>query len=707
MRNLFGLIIILAFASLQSVSIYDIQFTDDSSGDSPYNGEIVTVSGIVVAVGMNGEDDNIFIADPEGGAWNGIYVYACGNDNLRLGDEVEITGQVEEFYGQTMIKSDDGNIQVNLLSSNNPLPEPVEITTLQLSEEEMYEGVLVKISNLEVTEGENNFGEYKVSDGSGECQVDDNMFNLSEAGETIETGDTWEYICGLVDYSYGNFGLNPRFINDYYNPGMVFADFTTYSNTIGLPPLTVDFINFSHGEITSYQWDFDNNGTVDSEEENPSFTFTEPGAYDVKLTVSDGTNSNSVIKHNLVLIYSESEELGFKVMTYNSLFFGADDDSVERSEHFKSIIEYEDPDVIMFQEIENSFGAEIMLDKINEISGSYTGSDYLNGPYGPDCWLVFKGETGILVDQNAISTPGRNIMEYILDINGYELRFYVCHLKAGNSSEDKEQRAEEAAVLRNYLNQLPEDTEFIIAGDMNLYTHSEDAYEVLVDETADARGRAKDCSSSVGHWHNNPEFRWVHSQCPRVTSFGGSSGGGLDDRFDFILTNYDINDGYGIEYIENSYRVVGQDGNHYNQSVNYGTNGVVPSDIADDLYYASDHLPVVAEFSANPYGNDNDSPSYSSKIISVYPNPFVFGKTRSEITLNFYIPKDSYAEAAVYNTKGQKIKTILNAGLKAGDHKAKWDGRDENGRPAASGVYLFRISENGKTTGTAKSLLLK
>jgi PKD repeat protein len=583
----------------------------------------------------------------------------------------------------------------------------IEITTAELSSEEKYEGVLVKINDVEVTEGENNFNEWKVTDGSGDCQVDDNMFHLSEIGESIEVGDTWEYISGIVDYSYSTFGLNPRFVNDFYNPGMVFARFTTNSVTVGLPPISVEFQDLSHGEITSWAWDFDSDGTIDSEEQNPTHIFDEAGSYDVTLTVSDGTSSNSHTLNDLVLVYSDSENMGFKVMTYNILYFSGDDNDVERSEHLKNVIAHEDPDVIMLQEVENEAGADLIFEKFNEISNSYQAATFVNGPGGPDCFFLYKGQIGTFIGQNAISTVGRNIMEYIMNINGYELRFYVCHLKAGNSSDDKEQRTEEALALREYLSSLPVETEFIIAGDMNLYTHSEDAYEALVDENEFPNGRAKDCTTAVGHWHNNHEFRWVHSQCPRSESFGGGSSGGLDDRFDFILSSYNMNNGDAIEFVENTYRVVGQDGDHYNQSINNGTNSAVPSEIADALYYGSDHLPVVATFTANPYANDDNIIENPATTISTYPNPFIVGESRSNININFTITRNSQVDISVYNTKGQKVGTVVSDKMRAGNHNISWNGKNRNNETVASGVYIFKITENNKLTGVAKSLLLK
>lgn len=52
----------------------------------------------------------------------------------------------------------------------------------------------------------------------------------------------------------------------------------------------------------------------------------------------------------------------------------------------------------------------------------------------------------------------------------------------------------------------------------------------------------------------------------------------------------------GIEYMENTYRAYGNDGKHLNLSINDGENDSVDSIIANTLYYASDHLPVIADF---------------------------------------------------------------------------------------------------------------
>ena len=79
----------------------------------------------------------------------------------------------------------------------------------------------------------------------------------------------------------------------------VLADFSA-STTAGVAPLTVTFTDTSTGAPTAWQWDFDDDGTVDSTEQNPTYTFATPGTYSVKLLASNTVSSNAVVKSNFV-----------------------------------------------------------------------------------------------------------------------------------------------------------------------------------------------------------------------------------------------------------------------------------------------------------------------------------------------------------------------------------------------------------------------
>ena len=74
----------------------------------------------------------------------------------------------------------------------------------------------------------------------------------------------------------------------------------------------------------------------------------------------------------------------------------------------------------------------------------------------------------------------------------------------------------------------------------------------------------------------------------------------MDDRFDQHLVSSGLFDGTGFSIVD--YRAFGNDGNHYNTSINDGNNTYYPSQtsrsnaLADAHFDASDHIPVVVDY---------------------------------------------------------------------------------------------------------------
>jgi len=77
------------------------------------------------------------------------------------------------------------------------------------------------------------------------------------------------------------------------------ANFST-AETDSIAPLTVQFSNYSIGDIQSYEWDFDNDGTIDSYEEEPSYTYEDPGYYSVKLSIYDSEDSVGFLREDYI-----------------------------------------------------------------------------------------------------------------------------------------------------------------------------------------------------------------------------------------------------------------------------------------------------------------------------------------------------------------------------------------------------------------------
>jgi len=222
MKKFMFLFIVLAIiGTLSATTIYDIQYTTnagDGTYPSPMDGQDVTVTGIVTGTnyGSGGAYNSFFMCDlPEVGvgAWHGMMIFNTdAGQSPEVGDEVEVSGEVTEYYGFTEL----GYVTVTVLSTGNAVPAPESISCAVLSTSEAYESVLVRTENLTVVQGQDDHGQWLVTDGTGICQIDDSFFYLDSVDPPIEVGvgDTWAIIEGIVDYSYDEFGLNPRSADD-------------------------------------------------------------------------------------------------------------------------------------------------------------------------------------------------------------------------------------------------------------------------------------------------------------------------------------------------------------------------------------------------------------------------------------------------------------------------------------------------------------
>ena len=79
-----------------------------------------------------------------------------------------------------------------------------------------------------------------------------------------------------------------------------------------------------------------------------------------------------------------------------------------------------------------------------------------------------------------------------------------------------------------------------------------------------------------------------------------------------------------------------------------------------------------------------------------YPNPF-----NPTTTISFSLPRGGHALLEVYNVLGQRVATLVDRVLEAGNHEVEFDGENQ-----PSGVYFYRLS-SPQGTQTKKMMLLK
>ena len=100
-------------------------------------------------------------------------------------------------------------------------------------------------------------------------------------------------------------------------------------------------------------------------------------------------------------------------------------------------------------------------------------------------------------------------------------------------------------------------------------------------------------------------------------------------------------------------------------------------------------------------GGDMTAVPGSFALIGNYPNPF---NANTEIRLQ--LAKAGPVALNIYDVQGRLVRGMWSGLLAAGAHQLSWDGRDEAGRAAATGIFLYRLQSVGQSE-TRKMLLLR
>lgn len=300
-----------------------------------------------------------------------------------------------------------------------------------------------------------------------------------------------------------------------------------------------------------------------------------------------------------------------RVMHYNLMNFGNFTDYCtlennppsEKVSWLKTLVDHYLPHVLTVNELgTDPYYQNLILEDVLNTSGrndflmaaptNYAGSDIIN-------MLYYRNDFFGLAGQDVIYSWLRDINVYRLFStnsvqNGIDTAFLYCivaHFKAGSDVQDMAQRAQMAEDITDYIQTNNITHPCLLLGDLNLQHSTEQAWTNLT-----VNSDFNDPAAMEGWWHNNPDFSMVHSQSTHTESDGCHVIGGMDDRFDFILTNSTIQQVESkIKLIPGSYQVPGQDGQRLNNSLINPPNYSAPANVIDAMYQLSDHLPVMVD----------------------------------------------------------------------------------------------------------------
>lgn len=374
-----------------------------------------------------------------------------------------------------------------------------------------------------------------------------------------------------------------------------------------------------------------------------------------------------------------------RVMTYNLLYYGQPTDFCTFSNnnpnlkegYLRTILAHDLPDIFVVCEISsNTLYHQRILDSVflkisgqpyaRAVSQNISNSNIMNMMY-------YNSAKVALYSQRIIQSLVRDINLYSFyykspDLANGDTAFLHCigaHLKAGSSSSDIQSRRNQVNNVIAWLQTNSQPGNYLFMGDLNVSSSEELAMQALL-FGSDPRFRFYDPVNQLGNWSSNSGFAAWHTQSTHISG-ACHSGGGLDDRFDFILASADIMDGNNkMKYVENSYRTLGQDGLRYNKALlDSPFNASAPFPVLEALYHNSDHLPVllslavnqtasgIAQFAENEFSYNNPV----NDILTIAHNGFQPG---SQIVINIYAPDGSMLHTMKDHTGNHSVQVDIS-----------------------------------------------
>ncbi len=317
----------------------------------------------------------------------------------------------------------------------------------------------------------------------------------------------------------------------------------------------------------------------------------------------------------ILLGWVASASAQVRVMHFNIAGYQGDDAAMKAvlaAMHADDKMGWAQPvDIFLFNEVNNTAWPKIIAAVnasapagVTYTAGTYTSASGETSASGAQAMFYRSDTLTEIVSGHAdiFSGASRYCDRWLMQIKGYtstlsKIYVYGAHLKASTGSSNEALRNTGMKAIRANADALGAGIPCIYTGDFNFYNNTEDGYVSLI---AAGNGQGVDPYGN-GNWTGSTNA-WKQTQAPMVVGYNGMVGGGLNDRFDFIVPSLGAADGRGISAMMSTMRVPGNDGNHYNIDINAGNNTYYPTEItrsnilADNLGMASDHITQLMEF---------------------------------------------------------------------------------------------------------------
>ena len=659
---------VVRFQRIQQVRYSDLMRAPfDTKSDTSYmKGDTVTVSGIVtMPTGLSyaGAGIKFILEDPKGGPWSAILSYnpdSTAYPALFEGDSIRMTGYVSEYStGPSNMTEFWVTSPIELLDFGKPLPPVDTVKTGDLrwpTTAEQWGTVIVACKNAVVKNLTPQYELFSIDDGSGEILVDDDSDSLTNY-EDPPQGTVIESIRGWVYHHYGSYADSTAYkLEPLYKSDIVLGQGPpSVKNTVREPaiPTASDSVHVST--------DVETNLNITSVE---LFYNVDGGAYQ---TVAMSPVSAGHFKGAI-----PPQTVG----SFVNYFVKATD------EHAQTTIDPADTSLYNYC--------------YPVTNGNLTVKDIQFTPWK----LADSPFEGVPVSVTGIVTSDTTMNRYygaytIQDGSGPWNGIFIFGAKAELYRGD-EVRVYGTVTDYNADWHFKWDNNTVILVDSIKILSSGNTEPNPVDvKTADLGKDSPKVESYEGTLVRVKNATVTSINSYDVTVDDGS-GPCLIDGDGLVAKDGTPNSTFYIDKAD-GYIVVFGDTLHVGDVVNFiqgvhtfsfGSYKIELRDSQDFGYFV---------------GVNENTPTYplTYKLEQNFPNPF-----NPETRIYFDIPARNTVKIVIYNSLGQKVRTLVNAGFDPGHHIVNWDGRNDAGQLVPTGVYFYRMKA-GKYIALKKMLLMK
>ncbi len=586
---------------------------------------------------------------------------------------------------------------------------------------------------------------------------------------------TDEYFCTVVDYNAETFDLTQSGQTGYFeypvtldsswdlqgvkavvvvqslsgNHPVLQAVSTPFTGTLavidasitqGPANLVVSFEShsFPAGEITAWEWDFNGDGTIDSQDENTFWIYDTPGVYDVSLTihtddessttvaqglitVTDGSNTSGPVAGTWVTTYSPYEIVGDvkveegEVLTINPGVEIILSNNALFEVNGRIVANAGNGDPIVFRPIEDGSWKGMKI-RYTEQDNQFVNCRFSGAtntvitvdaaPLEVDgCWFYDNHSASVPAAIDLTSAPD-------VSING-------C-LFANNSSTSNSGAIQMTTSSAEVMNNIFVNNTGMSAGAAIFKSGSEPIFynNTIANNTYTGTSggaiftfnAAPQIMNSILRGEGSIIYSLNSTPMVDFSNIEGGWEGTMNIDADPMFTSPSA--GSGVDYDGVAARWFLQEGSpcidagnpmqdYYDQedpdNTGYALWPAMGSLTNDMGAYGGDGAPYV--------DNDEDEtipPSVSSIGMSVYPNPF-----NPETTIQLQLSAQESQKpvtVAIYNIRGQKVYTLLD-NEKPQSMNLTWKGIDNAGKSVSSGIYFARMTAGNHTVTTRMALI--